>query len=299
MVTRDLDWGIGFHIRQLVDNLIMEGLDVEVHLGGGNFSTALIPKRLKCCDVIHVQGSPFGSAGNDKIPMVTTVHSLLKTEWKYEKKISYKLGVFFENLTLAKSRRIIAVSDLVKDELADKYNTPIQKISVIPNAIDLAKFENPSGVDRLSDLVMSCGRKAKRKGFKTLQKACKSADVRLQTFHGELSREELVRKYKEATIFVCASLYETFGFSVAEAMACRCPVISSNIPGVSGLVFGGKTGLLFKPGDAEQLRCRILYLLWNKDLRRRLAENAYMHIKNNFNWREVTKRTIKVYEEVT
>lgn len=298
MVVRDLDFGIGAHTIGLVNHLRQKGIEVDIHKGKGDLRTNAIPKTLKGYDVIHVQGSCFGASGSKTTPMVTTVHTLLKTEWKYEKKLSYKLGRPYEDLTLSKSNHIVAVSGIIKTELEESYKVKEEKITVVPNGIDVTEFDEFEDVDRNPVFVMSCGRDIKRKDFKTLKDACKKCGVPLQLFHGELTRPELIQKYKEASVFVCPSLYESFGYFIAEAMASKCPVICSDIEAFYPFVFSGDTGLMFRRGDVDDLSLKLKYLLWHEELRQKIAKNAYEWIKEAFNWKEVVEKTIQVYEEV-
>jgi len=297
MVTRDLRWGIGYHTWKLVEHLQRFGVRVSVFIGGGNLATCRLVKRIRGYDLIHVQGSPFGAFGNPEIPIIVTVHTLLKTEFKYQKDLKFLVGRMFERKTLEKAEKIIAVNQVLVDELVRDYHVAKDKIYHIPNGIDSQDFDPPNFGER-EDFVMSCGRKVKRKGFDTLQKACEKLKVPLRIYHGELSRRELIKQYKRAAVFVCPSLYETGPLTVMEAMACGCPVICSAIPSVNGLVVDGVTGLLFRVGDVEDLANRIDYLMINESLARRLAQTAYNHVVENFNVEGMAKQTLKIYEEL-
>jgi len=296
MVARDLDWGAGNHTTQLVKALWKIGIDVEVFVGNRNLMTNLIPMKLKNFDVIHVQGSPFGGLGNKRIPMITTVHSLLKKELEFEKRVSYVVGRMFERSTLRNSERVIVVSKILEKELILDYGVDKRRIVVISNGVDVSEFDRVPDRSKRENFVMSCGRPRNRKRFDILLKACQIAEIEMQLFNGQLSRRDLIKKYKEASLFVCPSSYETFGFSIAEAMAAKCPVISSEIEGVKSLVIPNETGLFFQ--NIEDLVNKIQYLLLNKPLRNKLVENAYNHVKTNFNWEKVAKQTIAVYEEL-
>ena len=75
-------------------------------------------------------------------------------------------------------------------------------------------------------------------------------------------------------------------------------MICSAISAIKGVIIDGKTGLLFRTGDIEDLVKKMQYLLWNEPLKQKLTENAYNHVKTNFNWEKVAKQTIAVYEEL-
>jgi len=83
-----------------------------------------------------------------------------------------------------------------------------------------------------------------------------------------------------STIVLQKSLREGFGLTVTEAMWKRKPVIGGAVGGIKIQIINGVTGyLVHSPEGAAQ---RILQLLGNKDLCRRMGENAYQHVKQNF-----------------
>ncbi len=76
-------------------------------------------------------------------------------------------------------------------------------------------------------------------------------------------------------VLVCPSLApEPFGLVVLEGMALGVPVIASRHGGVVDIIDEGQDGLLFRPGDAEDLADRILCLLENPAFAERLAAAA-------------------------
>ena len=66
---------------------------------------------------------------------------------------------------------------------------------------------------------------------------------------GTLSEEDLCRLYQAASVFCFPSLYEGFGMPVAEAMACGCPVITSNCSSLPEVA--GEAGMLIDPEDID------------------------------------------------
>lgn len=86
--------------------------------------------------------------------------------------------------------------------------------------------------------------------------AAAAADPRI-TCHGELSNHAAQRVIGDATALLMPSLwYETFGRTIAEAYATGTPVAASRLGAMAELVDDGATGLLFHPGDADDLaRC--------------------------------------------
>ncbi len=71
---------------------------------------------------------------------------------------------------------------------------------------------------------------------------------------GALSHQETLHQIGKARFLVMPSIwYETFGRTIMEAFACGVPVLASRLGAMAELVSDGRTGFLFRPGDAEDL----------------------------------------------
>jgi glycosyltransferase involved in cell wall biosynthesis len=95
-------------------------------------------------------------------------------------------------------------------------------------------------------------------------------------FSGMATDEELPKKYQAADCFVLPSINkgEAFGIVLLEAMATGLPMIASDLPGVRKVFTGGQEGLLARPGDAEDLKEKIKYLMENSARRAEMGERA-------------------------
>ncbi len=98
--------------------------------------------------------------------------------------------------------------------------------------------------------------------------------------------DNLVDMYNQATILVLPSLHEGFGFPVVEAMACGCPVLCSSNGSLPEL--GGDAALYFNPRNEYEMAERIIMILKNKQLQRRMSKKGLKQV-NNF--------TQKLFEE--
>lgn len=326
MVVSSLKYGWGTHVNPLMARLQEIGVDVELFNLAGNISTVIAPlfhkNKADEFDLVHIQGSPY-NVFNYNRPTVTTVHTLLKDEFKHTWGISTQTNVLalkmylakpLEKRSLQKSDKIIAVNKCLVQDI--QKIAPEVPITVIPNGIEIQNYSVQSPL-RNDSLILSGGRLIPRKGFNVfldavqklevpsaifgagpLMKSLKSRCRIKDTLLGYTSFDELVQHYHRATMFVCASTYETGPFTVIEAMAAGCPVICSDIPAVKNLVYHGKTGLLFEPGNAKDLRHNIENLLEDQELRNSLAENAFNFVLEHHNWKQLAQRTKQVYEEV-
>jgi len=81
------------------------------------------------------------------------------------------------------------------------------------------------------------------------------SDVR---FFGQLPRDDVIAALKGARYLVFPSeWYENFPMTIAEAFACGVPVIASRLGAMQEIVEDGRTGLHFKPGDADDLAAKV------------------------------------------
>lgn len=78
------------------------------------------------------------------------------------------------------------------------------------------------------------------------------------------------------------SILEGFGYSIAEAMSCRCPVISTDSDGVRVFIQHNVTGKYYPHHDIQRACQEGLELLDNKKLRNEIRTQAAQHIKEHF-----------------
>ncbi|MEC0240890.1 glycosyltransferase family 4 protein [Paenibacillus dokdonensis] len=83
-------------------------------------------------------------------------------------------------------------------------------------------------------------------------------------------------------LLVSTSIREGFGYAVAEAMLCRCPVLSTDSGGVRRFIFHNRTGKFYTRGNLDEAVKEALSLMINIPLRNRLIQSAEMHIHKHF-----------------
>jgi D-inositol-3-phosphate glycosyltransferase len=117
------------------------------------------------------------------------------------------------------------------------------------------------------------------------------------SFVGPLTHGELCEYYRQATITVVPSYYESFGLVAVEAMACGCPVVASKTGGLQSNVLHHETGLLVEPRNAKKLAEAMGLLLNDSNLRSRMSRNAVANSKR-FSWKDVAQHIFNQYSEV-
>jgi len=167
-----------------------------------------------------------------------------------------------------------------------------------------------------SPAINSCGRSPDRatiffaglvhehmKGFHILHSACAKLWQKRQDFElvasadppgqydpftrfiGWQSQADLPRQLRQAHFLVFPTIAEeALGRSAVEAMGVGRPVIASRIGGLPFTVADGATGLLFEPGNVDDLAAKIETLLDDPALRERMGQAARKRFEQHFTW---------------
>lgn len=116
-------------------------------------------------------------------------------------------------------------------------------------------------------------------------------------FMGRACREELKYYYSAADVFVTTPLYEPFGITPVESLACGTPVIGSNVGGIKFTVQDGQNGYLVSPGDPGALASRMADLLADPEKRGAFSAHAIHTARSRFLWKSVARRIARCYDE--
>lgn len=232
----------------------------------------------------------------------------------------------FEKRMLEGATRLIAVSPFVRDHALASYR---DRVVVVPPGVDTDRFRPagpPSGREVL--FVGPLDRSYRWKGVDVLWQAFPSvhervpeaklclvgAGDRLAEFRskagridapvdvpGRLSLPGLVEAFQRAHVAVLPSTTEaeSFGMVLAEANACGRPVVASRIGGIPDFVDDGVNGLLADPGDAVDLADRLVDVLGDEQLSRRLGDAGRRKVVQDHDWDDLARRTFDVLEEAT
>src|SRR5206468_10192787 len=101
---------------------------------------------------------------------------------------------------------------------------------------------------------------------------CRDLEARV-TLTGELGAEELPALYHRADLFVLATLHETYGMAVAEALARGLPIVSTGTGAIPDLLRDG-AGIVVPPGDEAAFARALADVVADSTLRSRLAAGA-------------------------
>ncbi len=218
-------------------------------------------------------------------------------------------GFYHKNVTL-----FIALSEFAKKKLID-VDFKSSQIVVLPNMVTKKNLLKNSSRGRY---VAFAGRISPEKGVDVLLAAAKlnpEISVRIAgdgpiinslkkiapentKFEGRLAKEEMDVFYRSARFVVVPSKwYEMCPLVISEAMSYGIPVIASKIGGLAEMVDDGVTGLLFKPGDSEDLGYKMKELWENPGICERMGKASLKKANQEYSEGAYYKNLIGIYEK--
>lgn len=291
--------------------------------------------NFKNIDLIHAhQAYPDGYgmvdlSKNLSVPLLIEIHSTNTLNiWTNNEKIRKK---FFK--TLQNSNKIICISEELCDSVI-KLNILEEKVIHVPLGVDIEVFKprNRNKIKNslnLSDetVLIYVGSLIKLKNVdKILQSISKiinncsnfkllivgdgpekenlikiSKKLNLDEhikFLGELKGTQLVNIYSLADILILASYTEGRPMVIYEAMASECAIIAPSVGGIPEQVIDGLNGFLFDSQDYLMLENKIIHLLENEKLLKKMKKNSRNTIINkNWTWEGYANRINRIYLE--
>jgi glycosyltransferase involved in cell wall biosynthesis len=228
------------------------------------------------------------------------------------------------NLSLRLATHVLVNSDAVKERVVQSQGIRPERVTVIPNGVDLARFSPRHGRPRNGSglVVGALSNLRPEKGLADLVQAVgmvrdQCAEVRLVIWGEGPLRSELEglvaalnlaasvalpgstgvpeAALRDLDIFVLPSLSEASSNGLMEAMATALPVVATSVGGNPGLVEDEITGLLVPPKDASALAKAIIRLVEDRALAAQLGEQARAHAELTFGMERMVARTEALY----
>jgi UDP-glucose:(heptosyl)LPS alpha-1,3-glucosyltransferase len=234
--------------------------------------------------------------------------------------------------TKGRYKKIIAISEMVKENIRKHYHVPAEDIVVIYNGVRLEKF-NPANkalhyrairsrfkVPDKALMMLYVGSGFERKGLEFLIRALDRLEcddwrlmvigkgdwARYRGFASQKSQEKIIylepvsdieAYYAAADVFVLPSLYEPFGNANLEALATGLPVITSRHSGAADIIRHKHNGLIVEnPGDPGEIASQINYL-FDPAVREQMGKQA-RSLAEQFTLEKNTSAMVRVYGEV-
>ena len=214
----------------------------------------------------------------------------------------------------------ISPSNFLKHKMKGTKDFGKVKIIVKPHFVEVKKDID---IEKFEDYVLYLGRISKEKGILTLVEAFEKIDnfrlviagdgplveevkeiIQRQklnnvSFTGYLNGDKKDSILRKASVTVLPSEgYENMPYSILESFAYGVPVIASCIGGLRELVIDGCNGLLFEPGNVEDLTYKIEKLSKNKDLLLEMRKNTYKTASERFSETVGYENIIAIYRSL-
>jgi glycosyltransferase involved in cell wall biosynthesis len=223
---------------------------------------------------------------------------------------------------------LIAISECSKNDAVRVLGLKAEKITVIYPGIAETFFDiDPTSVKRVRALyelskpfVLFIGTIEPRKNLDTLFRAFLDLPASLREefelviagptgwaapetierlkahrYLGYVAERDMAPLTAAATVFAYPSLYEGFGFPLAQAMAAGVPVITSNVSSLPEIA--GDAALLVDPRSALELRDALCRLLLSPDLRARYASLGRVRAQQ-FRWEQCARESIRYFQVI-
>ena len=222
---------------------------------------------------------------------------------------------------------VTAVSQWLKDETVEHFATK-KGIEVIPNFVDLARFQKNAAVRRLigEERRLMCHvsnfRPVKRvlDVVEIFERVRRKVDTRLVMIGDGPDRSKAEAFCRErhlmdhvlflgnvpnleeivgaCDLFVLPSETESFGMAALEALASEVPVIASRAGGLPELVVDGEVGYLLPVGDVDGMAECAIRILSDDALRKRMGDAGRRLATEKFDVAHVVPRYVAFYETV-
>ena len=260
------------------------------------------------------------------IPYIVTAHGGDINKMAKKNKMIGKLT----HQILKESSHIIAVGGQLADHITNDYDVPMDKVSIMSMGVNREIFKEGSqlearkllGIPVEPIVYLFVGNLIKEKGLKELIQAFQKLDESNSllyivgskkstgfveeiyssiectfknriTFIDPVPQSKLVTWFQASNVFVLPSYIEGFGLVALEALACKVPVIASNVGGLTHLLKDG-AGHLIEPQDSESLYLEMKHA-FHSSKQQYLNEEASEKVVRENDQEILTTKLIELY----
>jgi glycosyltransferase involved in cell wall biosynthesis len=299
-------------VTRLINKLVYEGkIDIIEAPDWTGFTSLVFPK---CPLVIRLNGSD------------TYFCHLEERQVKYRNR-------WLEKTALLRADGIISVSEFT-GKLTQKLFQLHKKFTVIPNSIDLNNFE-PSVIQAKNNTILYFGTLIRKKGllelplifneiikkqpdaklilvgkdsgdkqsgspstWKLMQPLFTSEAFKNTEYYGVVPYSEIKQHIAQATVCVFPTFAEALPVSWIEAMALEKAIVASSIGWAPEVIDDGVNGYLGHPKNHDQFAFRILKLLKEEPLRKKMGAEARKKVIQKFSINKVAEQSVQFYKEI-
>ena len=280
-------------------------------------SSFLKAKFKKNQDIVHAHNIPAAFAmKNTSGKKILSLHGIFSQQIDMiHGKTSGTLSKKYEIDALKWADAITVIS-----KEAHEYYTKLGfKTIQIPNAINLENL--PQDEDRrFKKQIIFVGRLSKEKGIETIMEISKKLpnDINLlivgsgpesgkikklsetlDNIHylGYQTHENSIKLIRGSDVLIQPSLHEGISTTLLEAMACKVPIIATNVGGNKELIKHGKTGMLIEPNNSKELLKLIDHFYSDQMLTQKIIEEAFITVKN-YDWQQIGQQYMNLYNSL-
>ncbi len=130
-----------------------------------------------------------------------------------------------------------------------------------------------------------------------LQRKCQRDGLSSVDFMGFVPHKEGLRRLQNARFMVMPSIcYEGFPLTIREAFACGKPVVASRLGAMASIIEDGKTGLLFEPGNPDDLAAKVRWLMEHEAVAVRMGKAARAEFEAKYTADRNYEMLLDIYE---
>jgi len=287
-------------------------------------------------DIINLYGAASSAAYwmaaaliKNKYPFALTVVGIWSKDIKYISKkpipfLIFLIEVMVRKYVIPRVPNIIAQTSSTKGLISRMADA---KIYVVSGGVEFEQIQQipPADLDETPDIFVVAGLE-RIKGVDILLKSIPialksvpelkiyiggsgSQERRLKSLTKELNLEGHVRflgfiteekfqYYKACKIAIVPSRWDSQPNTLLEAMASGKPVVASNVGGIPDTMVDGETGFLFESENVEELADKIVMLLKDESLRKKMGDAARERARER-DWARIAEKTMEVYRDIT
>lgn len=334
LIISSTESGIGgksHHIQALKKYLIKKGHCVETISSDNTpiipiykfknpsfLITSFLKSRFKRnFDIVHAHDLPSAfSLRNMPGKKIMTFHGI------FSKQIALTHGKILTKISENYEKECIKWADAIttiSKESYDFYKNRSSNIYHIPNGIDIESLEKKIE-KKFEKQIIFAGRLSKEKGTFTLLEIAKKLpkDVNLVIigsgpeepkikqisdelenvhFLGLKSKDETISLIRGSDVLIQPSLVEGISSTLLESMACKTPIIASDIPGIRELLEHNKSAILVSPEDSDSFTKEIIQLVQDLEKKEFLSKNGFSEV-SKYSWDNIGKLYVTVYENL-
>ena len=295
-------------------------------------------EKIERPDIVHIHNvfplwtySILEALNKKNIPIVMTLHNY-RLVWDklnlFDKKIflygGYKnsaIKTFFISRLMNRKKNLlnyidkfIALTEFAKHEYI-KAGIPQEKLVIKPNFLSKKKIEIKKIEEKNGAIFAS--RISKEKGIHTLINAWENIQLKIKIFgdgplldslkkensnikfYGNLSRDLISNEINKAKFLIFPSeWFECMPMTILEAFREGTLVLASNIGSIKSIIKDKHNGVLFNPGDHNDIRKKIEWVLNNPEKCNKIVENALSDFNekytNEINYQKLTE----IYKDI-